>query len=86
MVEIVPEGEKRVAVPGKLPDTVNAIPSLQGPYPTEFQVWIHHWAAPCAKTAGELTEQVPVPDAQPACSAVYHCRILGDALASLTHR
>jgi len=82
---IVPEGEIRVAAAG-VAVTVKGSPLLHGPYPAELQVWIHHRAAPAARTVGGVTEHVPVPVPQPAADAEYQPVILGEALESCTHR
>src|SRR5437773_1844823 len=53
---------------------VKAIPPLHGPLPDALFVTIHHWPAPGVSTTGSVSEHVPVPLAQPASVAVYHCR------------
>src|SRR5437867_3195363 len=53
---------------------VKAIPLLHGPLPDALFVTIHHWPAPGVSTTGSVSEHVPVPLAQPASVAVYHCR------------
>ena len=58
------------------PATLNDISSLQGPQPALFQVWIHQVAEPEARAVDGVREQVPVPEAHPACAAVYHVWIL----------
>ena len=40
-------------------------PELQGPYPELFQVCIHQIPLPLANAIAGVTEQVPVPLAQP---------------------
>src|SRR3989454_332730 len=47
---------------------------LHGPLPDALFVTIHHWPAPGVSTTGSVSEHVPVPLAQPASVAVYHCR------------
>ena len=83
-VLIVPEGEISVAFPRASP-TLNDIPVLHGPSPALFLVWIHQVAEPEARAVDGVTEQVPVPEAQPACAEVYHVLILPVPLLSSTH-
>ena len=76
----VPEGELRVAWPGGVVQlgtlTVKFIAELQGPAPALPVVWIHHCPLPALRAVVGVIEQVPVPEAQPACAAVYDCLIL----------
>jgi hypothetical protein len=60
------------------------MPSLQGPEPFGFQVSTHHLPEPAASTASGEREQIPVPEGQPAWTAVYHWLILFPVL-SLAH-
>jgi hypothetical protein len=64
---------------------VNFMPSLQGPSPLSFHVWIHHWAAPFERAAFGFTVQVPIPAPQPTCSAVYQDFIFAEPAESFTH-
>jgi hypothetical protein len=80
---VISNGETSVTLSGGTgAGTVNDIPSLQGPYPFEFQVWIHHLPEPEARAMPGATVQVPVPLEQPACAAVYHCLILSPVESS----
>ena len=64
-------------MPGaETPSTINDMGLLKGPVPPEFLVCIHHFPGPAAKAVAGVTEQVPVPEAQPASEALYHSRIL----------
>ncbi len=86
VVVIVPVGETRVAGPGGVVKAVNDIPELQGPLPTSFQVSIYQAQAPGASATDGVTEQVPVPEGQPASAAVYHWCTLPPTEESLTHK
>ena len=86
MSVIVPLGETSVVAAGLLEAfTVKFLVALQEPYPAEFQVCTHHFPAPLANVVAGVTEQVPVPELQPAWAAVYHFLILFPELSS-THR
>src|SRR2546425_579601 len=74
-VAMLPAGASRVAAPGGgVPATVKATPALHGPLPDALFVTIHHWPTPGLSTTASVSEHVPVPLAQPASVAVYHCR------------
>src|SRR5436190_56713 len=62
--------------------TVKTIPLLHGPLPDALFVTIHHWPAPGVSVTLGVSEHVPIPLAQLACSAVYHCRIRPPELSS----
>src|SRR2546426_749832 len=57
-----------------VPAAVKATPPLHGPLPDALFVTIHHWPTPGLSTTASVSEHVPVPLAQPASVAVYHCR------------
>src|SRR5437867_1245000 len=84
-VVMLPAGASRVAGPGGgLPDTVSAIPPHTAPFRSALLVTIHHWPAPAVSATLGVSEHVPVPPAQPAWVAVYHCRMRPPELSS-TH-
>src|SRR5437867_2799157 len=86
-VVMLPAGAGRVAGPGGgVPATVKAIRALHGPYPAPFPATIHHWPAPALSATLGVSEQVPVPPAQPACVAVYHGRMRPPELSSTHNR
>src|SRR5438093_1358380 len=62
--------------------TVKIILLLHGPLPDALFVTIHHWPAPELSVTPGVSEHVPVPPAQLACSAVYHCRMRPPELSS----
>src|SRR5439155_1017876 len=49
-------------------------------------VTIHHWPAPGFNVTLGVREHIPVPLAQPACAAVYHCRTRPPELSSSDSR
>src|SRR5436309_8747534 len=61
---------------------VKAIPLLHGPLPDALFVTIHHWPAPELSVTPGVSAHVPMPLAQPACAAVYHCRMRPPELSS----
>ncbi len=82
VVSIEPDGDTRVAFPGKSSGTtVNPMASLHGPLPPEFQVWIHQVTVPAEREVAGVTEQVPVPPEQPALAALYQLLILFPVLS-----
>ncbi len=62
------------------------IPLLHDPYPpASLHAWIHHTAVQDANVTAGVTEHVSVPEAHPACIAVYQiCTFT--PLLSFTHR
>src|SRR5439155_343462 len=74
-VAMLPGGATSVAGPGGgLPATRSCPTRPPAPLPDALFVTIHHWPAPGVSTTGSVSEHVPVPLAQPASVAVYHCR------------
>ncbi len=68
----MPEGETSVTAEGGAVKTEKGMRELHGPYPELFHVWMRQVYEPLVKTAGDNTEQVPVPAAQFAAAAVNH--------------
>ncbi len=66
--------------------TENTVPVLQGPVPTAFQVCTHQVYDPVPNVVLGMTEQLAVPAAQPACSAVYQVWINAVPDELLTHK
>src|SRR5437773_673949 len=86
-VVMLPAGASSVAGPGGgVPTTVKAIPALHGPLPEALPVTIHHWPAPGVSSTLGVSEHAPVPPAQPAWVAVYHCRMRPPELSSTHNR
>src|SRR5437773_976654 len=86
-VAMLPAGASRVAGPGGgVPGTVYVSPALQGPVPGAVVVTIHHGPAPGVSSTLGVSEHAPVPPAQPAWVAVYHCRMRPPELSSTHNR
>src|SRR2546429_365526 len=86
-VAMLPDGASSVAGPGGgVPAIVKAIPALHGPLPEALAVTIHHCPAPGVSSTLGVSEHVPVPPAQPAWVAVYHCRMRPPELSSTHNR
>src|SRR5947199_169791 len=84
---MLPAGASRAAGPGGgVPATVKATRALHGPLPEALAVTIHHWPAPGVSSTLGVSEHVPVPPAQPAWVAVYHCRMRPPELSSTQRR
>src|SRR2546425_205906 len=74
-VAMLPAGASRVAAPGGgVPASVKGPRALHGPLPAALLVTIHHGPAPGDSSTLTVRDPVPVPLAQPASAAVYHCR------------
>src|SRR5436190_1390066 len=86
-VVMLPAGASRVAAPGGgVPATGKARGALHGPLPDALVVTIHHWPAPGVSSTLGVSEHAPVPPAQPAWVAVYHCRMRPPELSSTHNR
>src|SRR5436190_407897 len=86
-VAMLPAGASSVAGPGGgVPNTVKGIRALHGPLPEALAVTIHHWPAPGVSSTLGVSEHAPVPPAQPAWVAVYHCRMRPPELSSTHNR
>src|SRR2546422_617099 len=67
-------------------ETSEVTAALHGPLPEALAVTIHHWPAPGVSSRLGVSEHVPVPPAQPAWVAVYHCRMRPPELSSTHNR
>src|SRR5207249_1516435 len=86
-VVMLPAGASSVAGPGGgVPLSPYATRSRPGPLPAALLVTIHHWPAPGVSATLGVSEHVPVPPAQPAWVAVYHCRMRPPELSSTHNR
>src|SRR2546425_96302 len=86
-VAMLPAGASRVAAPGGgVPATVYGSPALHGPSAEPLVVTIHHSPTPGLRSTLGVSEHVPVPPAQPAWVAVYHCRMRPPELSSTHNR
>src|SRR2546426_274425 len=86
-VAMLPAGASRVAAPGGgVPATVKGSAALHGPLPDALFGTIDHWPTPGLSTTASVSEHVPVPLAQPAWVAVYHCRMRPPELSSTHNR
>src|SRR3989442_199263 len=86
-VAISPAAASSVAGPGGgFPIMVRRLPTSPGPPPAAFVRTIHHWPAPGLSSTLGVSEHVPVPPAQPAWVAVYHCRMRPPELSSTHNR
>src|SRR5437867_1165608 len=86
-VVILPAGASRVAGPGVGgAATGEGSAARHGPWPDALAVTIHHWPAPGVSSTLGVSEHAPVPPAQPAWVAVYHCRMRPPELSSTHNR